>query len=74
MLLALEATFGTLGEVGLDVSLDEDGKLWLLEANSKPNTIGYNEVTNEEVLSQVHGLPLDYAKHMIIRMYNNLTL
>lgn len=74
MLLALEATFGTLGEVGLDVALDEDGKLWLLEANSKPNTIGYNQVTTEEVLSQVHGLPLDYAKHMIIRMYNNLTL
>ena len=74
MLLALEANFGTLGEVGLDVALDEDGKLWLLEANSKPNTIGYNEVTSEEVLSQVHGLPLDYAKHMIIRMYNNLTL
>jgi len=74
MLLTLEATFGTLGEVGLDVALDEDGKLWLLEANSKPNTIGYNEVTSEEALSQVHGLPLDYAKHMIIRMYNNLTL
>lgn len=74
MLLALEATFGTLGEVGLDVALDEEGKLWLLEANSKPNTIGYNEVTTEEVLSQVHGLPLDYAKYRIIRMYNNLTL
>jgi len=74
MLLALEATFGNLGEVGLDVALDEDGKLWLLEANSKPNTIGSNEVASEELLSQVHGLPLDYAKHMILRMYNNITI
>jgi glutathione synthase/RimK-type ligase-like ATP-grasp enzyme len=74
MLLALEASFGSLGEVGLDVALDKKGKLWLLEANSKPNTIGYNEVAGEEVLSQVHGLPLDYAKHLIFRMYNNLTL
>lgn len=74
VLLALEATFGNLGEVGLDVALDEDGKLWLLEANSKPNTIGYNEVASEELLSQVHGLPLDYAKHLIMRMYNNITI
>ncbi|MBL0388500.1 YheC/YheD family protein [Tumebacillus sp. ITR2] len=33
----LEATVeGTLGELGLDLGLDENGKIWVIEINSKP--------------------------------------
>lgn len=65
VLLALEAVFGTMGEIGLDVGLDAQGKLWLIEANSKPNTIGYRELATEDVYSQVYGCPLDYAKFLV---------
>ncbi|AKL95358.1 endospore coat-associated protein YheD [Clostridium aceticum] len=72
VLLALEATFGSMGEIGLDVGLDMQGNLWLIEANSKPNTIGYRELTTEDVCSEVYGLPLDYAEFLVKRMYNNI--
>lgn len=32
----LEARFGVLGELGLDIGLDETGRPWLFEANAKP--------------------------------------
>lgn len=66
--IALEASFGSLGEIGLDVGLDTQGKLWLIEANSKPNTFGYRDKTSEEVCDEVYGLPLDYAKYLARRM------
>ncbi|AFL99415.1 hypothetical protein Desde_0982 [Desulfitobacterium dehalogenans ATCC 51507] len=65
VLFALESSFGLMGEIGLDVGLDVYGKLWLIEANSKPDTHGYQELTTEEVCSQVYGYPLDYAKFLI---------
>ncbi|HYF91360.1 MAG TPA: YheC/YheD family protein [Symbiobacteriaceae bacterium] len=33
---ALETRFGLLGEIGVDVAVDEDGRAWILEANTKP--------------------------------------
>lgn len=72
ILLALEAHFGSMGEIGLDVGLDIQGNLWLIEANSKPNTNGYREITTDDVCSHVYGRPLDYAKFLVKRMYNNL--
>lgn len=32
----LEARFGVLGELGLDIGLDDKGRPWLFEANAKP--------------------------------------
>lgn len=74
ILLALEASFGLMGEIGLDVGVDIQGDLWLIEANSKPNTLGYQELTSKEVCTQVYGHPLDYAQFLVKRMYNNLGL
>ncbi len=35
-LLALESRFGLLGEVGIDIGVDEQGSTWVFEANTKP--------------------------------------
>lgn len=69
VVLTLEASFGLLGEIGLDVGVDIQGNLWLIEANSKPNTRGYRQLTTEDVCSQVYGHPLDYALFLVRRMY-----
>lgn len=61
---ALEASFGRLGEIGLDVALDDKGKLWLLEANSRPSSIAYRNAP-PTASSQIFGLPLDYAYRLL---------
>jgi glutathione synthase/RimK-type ligase-like ATP-grasp enzyme len=71
-LYAMEASFGRLGEVGLDVALDHNGKLWFIEANSRPSSSGYREKTTEEVCKQIFGLPLDYAKYLANYLRNHL--
>lgn len=67
----LEENLGSLGEVGLDVALDINGRLWLLEANSQPSSRGYLEATNSEVCKQIFGLPLDYAKYLAYKKYKS---
>lgn len=74
ILLALEASFGLMGEIGLDVGVDSQGNLWLIEANSKPNTFDYRELTTAEVCSKVYGQPLDYARFLARRIFDTRLL
>ena len=71
-LSALEAFYGRLGEVGLDVGLDKDGRLWLFEANSKPSSRGYKEAASEDLCNQIFGIPLDYAKYLARSLFKKL--
>ncbi|ACB85152.1 YheC/YheD family protein [Natranaerobius thermophilus] len=68
-LSALEKYYGPLGELGLDIGLDTNGKIWLIEANSQPSSRGYREAASKEVLRDIFGLPLDYAKYLIKKQY-----
>jgi len=67
---AMETALGSLGEIGLDVALDLEGKLWLIEANSRPSGIAYRKAP-VEACSQIFGLPLDYAIYLVRDMFNN---
>lgn len=67
---ALEAFYGSLGEVGLDMALDNDGKLWLLEANLQPSSSGYQKTATLGLCNQIFGLPLDYAKYLARNMFS----
>lgn len=33
----IEKAFGRFGELGMDIAIDMEGKIWLIEANTKPN-------------------------------------
>jgi hypothetical protein len=70
-LLALESSFGNLGEVGLDVGLSSSGTLWIFEANSKPNTCDYTGHISEKTCNLIYGLPLDYSKYLAGRMFGD---
>lgn len=52
----LEQNYGQLGEIGFDIALDRGGKLWFLEANTKPGNdpIGHDFFIN----------PVKYAKYL----------
>lgn len=61
---AIEQELGQFGEIGLDLAIDTQGKLWFLEGNSKPTK---NPVP---VLEDTKGVPpqflniLEYAKFL----------
>lgn len=58
----IEREYGPFGELGLDVALDDQGGIWLLEANAKPDK-------NPEAYEAGPPYPqftrlLEYAKHL----------
>lgn len=59
---ALDRKFGPLGELGLDIVFDTDGRPWLIEANGNPGNIPvFQQREYPAWRSQVFQLPLDYA-------------
>ncbi|WP_020615951.1 YheC/YheD family protein [Paenibacillus daejeonensis] len=63
----LEERAGRLVELGLDYGLDRSGRLWLLEANSKPGRRIF-ALTDDQVADErsVHR-PLQYARALVDR-------
>lgn len=58
----LDKTFGPLGELGIDIVLDPQGKPWLIEANGNPGNIPIFKQTDYPAWpDQVFRYPLDYA-------------
>ncbi|WP_158289650.1 YheC/YheD family protein [Paenibacillus flagellatus] len=58
----IEQKYGPFGDVGLDVSVDENLKVWLLEINScHQHTIPYY-LNDLDMYRKVITLPLEYAK------------
>ncbi|MCD8502688.1 MAG: YheC/YheD family protein [Bacillaceae bacterium] len=43
---------GLLGELGIDIGLDENGKLWLIEVNSKPSKIDDTKKRNDPTVNK----------------------
>lgn len=47
-------------ELGIDIALDEEGKLWIIEANVLPGFDGFKQL-NHKVYSNIKYIPLLYA-------------
>ncbi|WP_339277173.1 YheC/YheD family protein [Paenibacillus sp. FSL W8-0426] len=61
----LERHFGRLAELGLDFGADSDGRLWLLEANSKPGRSSFAKADDPQLFRRVHTRPLAYARYLL---------
>lgn len=57
----LDKQFGPLFEIGIDVGVDQTGKCWLLEANSKP---GYRTILQTLRNSDIYENPLRYCLYL----------
>lgn len=60
----LEQSFGPLFEIGLDIGIDQEGAIWILEANSKPGhrTVLESGKINREQMAEA---PLQYGDHLL---------
>ncbi|REE82674.1 glutathione synthase/RimK-type ligase-like ATP-grasp enzyme [Paenibacillus taihuensis] len=61
----LEQHFGRLAELGIDFGIEQDGRIWLLEANSRPGRQSFED--NERTYETAVLRPLQYALHVAAR-------
>ncbi|MDQ8739191.1 YheC/YheD family protein [Paenibacillus sp. LHD-38] len=64
----LENKFGRLAELGLDYGIDKSGRLWLLEANSKPGRSSFQIIGDHEAERFSIERPLLYARTLTRRL------
>lgn len=64
---ALEACNGRMAELGLDLGVDREGRIWIIEANTKPGRSIFRKLGQEKVLLQAERNPIAYACHILSR-------
>lgn len=64
----LEESFGRLVELGLDFGIEPDGRLWFLEANSRPGRASFRSIGDGEASSLSTSRPVSYALQLTRRM------
>lgn len=58
----VEKEFGSFGEIGMDIGVDKTGRVWLLEANSKPTKLPEQEIEDTVGVSPQFLMTLEYAR------------
>jgi hypothetical protein len=61
----LEARYGRLGELGLDLGLDRSGKAWLIEVNGKPAKSTIRKILRDDLIQLAYKRPLIYAQLLL---------
>lgn len=54
---------GRFGELGLDIGIDKNGRIWLIEANSKPRKTTETEAS-KVIMRNTFKRPLEYASYL----------
>jgi len=61
----LEEKHGALIELGIDIGIDQEGKVWILEVNSKPGRKSFHISNDQEAYIKSLLAPVKYTKHII---------
>ncbi|MUT64453.1 YheC/YheD family protein [Paenibacillus sp. NEAU-GSW1] len=64
----LEERFGRLAELGFDYGIEPDGRLWLLEVNSRPGRSAFRQIGDRQAERHSIEQPLRYARLLSKRM------
>lgn len=59
--LSLEKKFGDCVELGLDMTIDADRKIWIIEANGKPLKVSLKRLDKPEIVARCNKRPIEYA-------------
>ncbi len=60
----LEENMGSIGEFGIDIGVDTDGRVWLIEANLKPGRQVFSLLNDPEGRQRSVRMPLLYARFL----------
>jgi len=63
---ALDRELGRFGELGLDLGVDRDGKVWLIEANSKPGRMVFVRIKARDLRRTSILRPMQYCKYLAL--------
>jgi glutathione synthase/RimK-type ligase-like ATP-grasp enzyme len=66
----LEQHFGRLAELGLDIGVDRNGRIWVIEINSKPGRTAAHWFSDPGALDQAMSNPMLYARYLLLRSLN----
>ncbi|GAA3401677.1 YheC/YheD family protein [Paenibacillus hodogayensis] len=61
----LEQYHGRLAELGVDLGVDQEGNVWVLEANSKPGRSAFAALSDKQVSLNAIRNPILYAKYLL---------
>lgn len=61
---ALEDHYGSFGEIGIDLGLDKEGKLWLIECNAQSAKVSLMNAYSEGIVARAFSNPLEYAQFL----------
>lgn len=60
----LEKEFGTFGEFGMDLAIDTNGRIWFIEANTKPDKELIEGVDNLDEIPLQNKAIFEYARYL----------
>lgn len=58
---SIEEKFGNCVELGLDMAIDVNRKIWVIEVNGKPLKVSLKRLGNSEIMSRCNRRPIEYA-------------
>ncbi len=61
---AIETSYGTFGELGIDFALDKKGHFWFIECNAKPGFNCMYKSYNQATIARTFSNPLAYARYI----------
>lgn len=62
--LAIEHEFGDCVELGLDMTIDINRKIWIIEVNGKPLKVSLKWLKNPSLISRCNKRPIEYAVYL----------
>lgn len=61
----LETSHGNLFELGIDIGIDRQGKVWIIEINSKPGRKVFRLLNDKEKTLKAISRPISYTEYLI---------